>query len=321
MADSTRGPNLGHLLKSGQFSDLTLVCGSKDFNVHKAVVCAQSKVLAAAIREPFQESKTGKIVIEEYDTDTVEKMVEFLYTGDYKPQPPQGEKTSDDTAPEKDMVQRMLATSVADSVDRQPHQAEETTENAAPQEDLVQHVLVNSIADYYDIPALADLSKEKLRHASQNATNKSLVLAAATEALSRTGDATVHAMLAEATAKDIRHHLESGELAALVGGFATEIVKRSVAAEDGLRSDVQRLEDKLAAAECESAREKVGRAMAEDSETRILAKFKECRDMLAQASKCRNERCEAQFFCYFEQYGQPYEPLFRLRCSRCRCRQ
>lgn len=54
MADSTRGPNLGHLLKSGQFSDLTLVCRDQEFNVHKAVVCAQSQVLAAAIREPFQ---------------------------------------------------------------------------------------------------------------------------------------------------------------------------------------------------------------------------------------------------------------------------
>ncbi|OAA38683.1 BTB/POZ domain protein [Beauveria brongniartii RCEF 3172] len=297
MADSTRGPNLGHLLKSGQFSDLTLVCSDKEFNVHKAVVCAQSKVVAAAIREPFQESKTGKIVIEEYDTDTVENMVEFLYTGDYKPKPPQAEKTSDDTASEKDLVQHMLVTSIADSFEPEPHQAEETiddatpegilvqhmlmdsiadyykpqphqveetSENAAPEEDLVQHVLVNSIADYYDIPALADLSKEKLRHASQDANSKSHLLEAATVALSRTGDATVHAMLAEATAKNIRHHLEG------------------VAAEDELRSEVQRLKDKLAAAEYESIYDKAGRKEAEDRETRILEKFKECRDMLAQ---------------------------------------
>ncbi|KAM3503050.1 hypothetical protein MY10362_004447 [Beauveria mimosiformis] len=263
MADSTRGPNLGHLLKSGQFSDLTLVCSGKEFNVHKAVVCAQSRVLVAAIREPFQESKTGKIVIEEYGTDTVENMVEFLYTGDYKPQPHQAEKTSDDAAPEKDLVQRMLDTSIADSFEPELHQAEETIDDPAPNEVLVQHVLVNSIADYYDIPALADLSKEKLQHASKNVKNKSLVLEAATVALSKTGDATVHAMLAEATAEDIRHHLESGELAALVGGFATEIVKIGVAAEDELRSDMQHLKDRLVAAESMSRAETAARTEVE----------------------------------------------------------
>ncbi|KAM3477452.1 hypothetical protein MY8738_006426 [Beauveria namnaoensis] len=233
MAASARGINLGQLLESGQFSDLTLVCGDKQFNVHKAVVCAQSQVLAAAIREPFQASKTGKIVIEEHDIDTVEKMVEFLYTGDYKPQ---------------------------------PHQAEDKRDNTAPEENLVQHILVNSIADYYDIKALADLSKEKLQHASQDA-NKSHLLEAATVALSRTGDTTVHAVLADATAKNIRQHLESNELAALVGEFAIEIIKKSVAVEDELRLDVQRLKNKLADAEWESiavtaAREDVGESMA-----------------------------------------------------------
>ncbi|KAM0737909.1 hypothetical protein ACQRIT_007913 [Beauveria bassiana] len=268
MADSTRGPNLGHLLKSGQFSDLALVCRDQEFNVHKAVVCAQSQVLAAAIREPFQASKTGKIVIEEYDTNTVEQLVEFLYTGDYKPRPHQAEENRDDTAPEENLVQQMLLTSIADSIDPQPHQAEEeTSQDPAPDEDLVQHVLVNSIADYYDIKALADLSKEKLRHAAQIVKNKSLLLDAETVALSRTGDITVHAVLADATAKNIRQHLESNELAALVGEFAIEIIKKSVAVEDELRLDVQRLKNKLADAEWESiavtaAREDVGESMA-----------------------------------------------------------
>ncbi|KAM3469872.1 hypothetical protein MY5147_006751 [Beauveria neobassiana] len=262
MADSTRGPNLGHLLKSGQFSDLTLVCRDQEFNVHKAVVCAQSQVLAAAIREPFQASKTGKIVIEEYDTDTVEQLVDFRYTGDYRPRPHQAEEKRDGTEPEENLVQQMLVTSIADSSDRQ---AEDASQDPAPDEDLVQHVLVNSIADYYGIRALADLSKEKLRHAAQIVKNKSLLLDAETVALSRTGDTTVHAVLADATAKNIRQHLESNELAALVGEFAIEIVKRGVAVEDELRLDVQRLKDKLAAAEWESIAVKAARKDVEES--------------------------------------------------------
>ncbi|KAM3452780.1 hypothetical protein NHJ6243_009274 [Beauveria neobassiana] len=317
MADSTRGPNLGHLLKSGQFSDLTLVCRDQEFNVHKAVVCAQSQVLAAAIREPFQASKTGQIVIEEYDTDTVEQLVEFLYTGDYRPQPHQAEEKRDDTEPEENLVQQMLVTSIADSSDRQ---AEDASQDPAPDEDLVQHVLVNSIADYYGIRALADLSKEKLRHAAQIVKNKSLLLDAETVALSRTGDTTVHAVLADATAKNIRQHLESNELAALVGEFAIEIVKRGVAVEDELRLDVQRLKDKLAAAEWESIAVKAARKDVEERLERVLENFNECRGTLEGTRNCRNERCGKDFSCYIEQYGQPYEPLFRLRCSRCKCR-
>lgn len=54
MAAFARGLNFGHLLKTGQYSDLTLACQGKEFKVHKVVVCSQSEVLAATIREPFQ---------------------------------------------------------------------------------------------------------------------------------------------------------------------------------------------------------------------------------------------------------------------------
>lgn len=47
---TSRGPELGHLMQSGQYSDLTLVCQGHEFNEHKVVVCSQSPVLAAAVR-------------------------------------------------------------------------------------------------------------------------------------------------------------------------------------------------------------------------------------------------------------------------------
>lgn len=42
------------ILETGQYSDLTIRCGAKDFPVHKAIVCVQSKVLQAAIGEGFE---------------------------------------------------------------------------------------------------------------------------------------------------------------------------------------------------------------------------------------------------------------------------
>lgn len=38
------------MLDTGLYSDLTLRCGSKDFKVHKAVVCAQSEFFANACK-------------------------------------------------------------------------------------------------------------------------------------------------------------------------------------------------------------------------------------------------------------------------------
>ena len=41
---------LSRLLETGNYSDLTLECEGKKFKVHKSVVCIQSPVLAAAVR-------------------------------------------------------------------------------------------------------------------------------------------------------------------------------------------------------------------------------------------------------------------------------
>ena len=42
------------VFESGQYSDLKIKCGVKEFLVHKAIVCTQSKVFQAAIGEGFE---------------------------------------------------------------------------------------------------------------------------------------------------------------------------------------------------------------------------------------------------------------------------
>ena len=41
-------------MKSGEYSDLTILCEDQTFSVHKVVVCSQSKVLAAAMKKGFK---------------------------------------------------------------------------------------------------------------------------------------------------------------------------------------------------------------------------------------------------------------------------
>lgn len=45
--EESSGVNLLSLLDSGKFSDLQLSCEGGDFAVHKAILCAQSRVISA----------------------------------------------------------------------------------------------------------------------------------------------------------------------------------------------------------------------------------------------------------------------------------
>ena len=47
-------PDLRDLLSDPMFSDLTLVCESERFKVHRNIVCSQSPVLKAACTGQFQ---------------------------------------------------------------------------------------------------------------------------------------------------------------------------------------------------------------------------------------------------------------------------
>ncbi|UKZ83153.1 hypothetical protein TrVFT333_010958 [Trichoderma virens FT-333] len=64
-------PTVKRMLRSGQFSDLTLFCNGKEFEIHKVAAYQQSHVFSAAISAQFRESKTGTIKIKLFDRETL----------------------------------------------------------------------------------------------------------------------------------------------------------------------------------------------------------------------------------------------------------
>ncbi|KAL1963538.1 hypothetical protein VTN77DRAFT_8119 [Rasamsonia byssochlamydoides] len=71
------------LLQSGDYSDLTIYCGADVYRIHRAIVCPQSKVLAAMCRGGFKEAQTGEINMPDDDPEAVKMMVSYFYNQDY----------------------------------------------------------------------------------------------------------------------------------------------------------------------------------------------------------------------------------------------
>lgn len=45
---------LAQMMMSGEFSDLIFICRGQEFKVHKAIVCAHSPVIKAAVQGEFE---------------------------------------------------------------------------------------------------------------------------------------------------------------------------------------------------------------------------------------------------------------------------
>ncbi|KAF2431542.1 hypothetical protein EJ08DRAFT_669916 [Tothia fuscella] len=75
------------LLEIGKYSDLTIVCGQKEYQVHRAIICSRSGFFDGACSNPFREAETGIIDLSEDDPEAVDLMINYFYHLDYLPAP------------------------------------------------------------------------------------------------------------------------------------------------------------------------------------------------------------------------------------------
>merc|ERR1712076_117 len=69
------------LLHQRSLSDVTLVCGDKKMDAHKAVLAARSPIFRAMFMHPSQENQTNQIELKDVDYEILEELVYFIYTG------------------------------------------------------------------------------------------------------------------------------------------------------------------------------------------------------------------------------------------------
>ncbi|EED17544.1 conserved hypothetical protein [Talaromyces stipitatus ATCC 10500] len=161
------------MMADRDYTDLTLECDGEKFPVHKLVLCTQSEVLKAASEERWKEGKEGVIHIEGFDSLTVRRMVEFLYTGDYgqgKPDyvhvDPHNREMYDWDEPFSEEEENYSGDS--EDVDTLHSKYPRTlTESEEMKHDFINavepHICVHAIADYYMIDDLKDLAKNKAK--------------------------------------------------------------------------------------------------------------------------------------------------------------
>ncbi|CAF0912986.1 unnamed protein product [Adineta steineri] len=69
------------LLDNPVYSDVTLVCGQREFPVHKALLSARSKVFQAMFEHKMLENERSRVEIEDIDGDIMFEILRFIYTG------------------------------------------------------------------------------------------------------------------------------------------------------------------------------------------------------------------------------------------------
>ena len=72
---------MGEMFLNDKFSDCTVFCQGREFNCHKAVLAGRSVVFDAMFTHDMKETRRGEVVIKDLDSDTVGKMLAYVYTG------------------------------------------------------------------------------------------------------------------------------------------------------------------------------------------------------------------------------------------------
>ena len=127
--------NMATLMDDGNYSDFVISCQGRHFNVHKAIMCSASPILAAAFNMNMAESQTGVFEHTEYDADTVERMISYVY------------KTEYDLPQDVQVLVSAPASADAD-------EDNSTVSIPGPNAQLIAHTRMYAIGSYYQLPTL-----------------------------------------------------------------------------------------------------------------------------------------------------------------------
>ncbi|KAF4955665.1 hypothetical protein FGADI_4358 [Fusarium gaditjirri] len=300
-----------HLMQSGEFSDFSLICQDSEFKLHQMIVCPQSPVISAALRGGFEEATSKVITVNNFDVSTVQYMVTFLYTGDYKltpePEKKAPQQDHDDKREEGEIV------SDDEKMSQYPREPQKVGDKTVYQ--IASHLRVNAIADYYNIDKLAKLSTGKINLILKKEVDFFIIPQIIAEMNTANRDSELRSLIASATARYIEELASSQVLRTidLEHHLTIEILEAC-----GQR--IQQLMEDLSAAHKMKGHYKEAEHKQEQAKNVLLAKFRTVSQQLQNTPKCRN--CKKDFGCYIEEPTLLFTEVspYVLRCGGCGCR-
>ncbi|KAK6376323.1 hypothetical protein LTS17_006918 [Exophiala oligosperma] len=143
------------LLQTGDYSDFILTVEGREFKIHRNIVCSQSPMLHRLCNGSSEEEHGGRGTLAEENADIFEKVLEYLYTGEY-------DLSTENLEPIVDQDNEVL-------VDYEGMPEVDTTEPAKNKmetlrrqsEQLMVHTEVYLLAKYLDISELIQLATNK----------------------------------------------------------------------------------------------------------------------------------------------------------------
>ena len=70
------------LLEDDATADFTIRCPTKEFKVHRNILCNRSPVFRAMILTDMEEASKSELFVEEIDEKTLATIIHFIYTGE-----------------------------------------------------------------------------------------------------------------------------------------------------------------------------------------------------------------------------------------------
>ncbi|KAM0354849.1 hypothetical protein ACHAPU_000677 [Fusarium lateritium] len=140
-------PSLAELVEDGNVYDFTLTCDGEEFRLHRAIVCPKSFAIKKILEERSEETQPQVICVENFDSDTVDNMLEFMYLGRYtlKFLRDQHEVSADE---------------LGDLLD--------TSRDEMTVRSLLAHLRTYSIANHFEVAGLHGYSRSQIKHVFAN---------------------------------------------------------------------------------------------------------------------------------------------------------
>jgi hypothetical protein len=126
-----------------KYIDMTIKCEAREWHVHKAIVCPSSSVIANGFDKGFKEGVKGIFEIKEFDADTVDRTIHYMYKRSYEVT----DKPAVLEAPEAAVEATEQLAGGSEAVDQKD-------ESNNINDVLLAHINVFAIAHFYDIQTL-----------------------------------------------------------------------------------------------------------------------------------------------------------------------